>query len=50
MAPSCSGCARVADLTSIIVNMNGDGAEIHLVEWHTVSVTDEDPRSPSPIV
>ncbi|HKV82958.1 MAG TPA: copper resistance protein CopC [Ktedonobacterales bacterium] len=40
-----TGPAQVvqADLFSMSVNMAGDGSEIYLVEWHTVSADDGDP-------
>ncbi|MGH2485593.1 MAG: hypothetical protein ACRDHE_06245, partial [Ktedonobacterales bacterium] len=32
-----------SDLFTMTVNMTGDGSEIYLVEWHTVSADDGDP-------
>jgi copper resistance protein C len=32
-----------SDLTVMTVNMKGDGSEIYLVQWHTVSADDGDP-------
>lgn len=40
-----SGTAQVvqSDLFSMTVSMQGNGSEIYLVEWHTVSADDGDP-------
>ncbi|MGH2485436.1 MAG: copper resistance CopC family protein [Ktedonobacterales bacterium] len=40
-----TGPAQVvqSDLFTMTVNMTGDGSEIYLVEWHTVSADDGDP-------
>jgi hypothetical protein len=40
-----TGPAQVlqTDLFTMTVNMTGDGSEVYLVEWHTVSADDGDP-------